>query len=212
MGRNSSTVRINTTEIGLKHTPSARGQSTVRINTRAIGLQSESASAPQTTVRINRGNIANAPQTTNKSGDDEHTRLFRSPAAQNSVYNDPACHPSERWEQGWLVAISGPMKGMYFPITVGINQAGRSNTCRINLAGDPGISSVQFVIRYIKNKKQFFVSNVETASQFTYLNGEELTGYEPINKGDILRVSEQTSLRFIPLCNETFFWDYPENI
>ena len=46
----------------------------------------------------------------------------------------------------------------------------------------------------------------------TYLNNDELTGYEPIKRGDILRVSEQTSLRFIPFCNDSFYWDYPETL
>ena len=49
-------------------------------------------------------------------------------------------------------------------------------------------------------------------AQLTYLNNDELTGYEPIKRGDILRVSEQTSLRFIPFCNDSFYWDYPETL
>ncbi len=197
------TVRINTGEIGIAASPANENGGTVRIDTAALNLANPAEL--HATVRLNRAISGNGATHQNQTG--EHTQLFR-PEAGDSKELSP-----EKWEQGWLVAISGPMKGMYFPVTFGINQCGRSRDCRICLPADCGISGVQFSIRYVEKRKQFFVAGIDTASQPTFLNDEELMScYEPINRGDILRVSEQTSLRFIPLCGENFNWDYPDNV
>lgn len=191
----------------------------IHFPTQEIGIDKSSLDLPtvritpdvpyrDATVRIERAIRSSAEQ---QAEDDGHTRIFRR-IPQDNPANASYRHPAESWEQGWLVAISGPMKGMYFPITIGINQGGRSDTCRICLSADNGISGKQFAIRYVKSRKQFLVTNIDTASQLTYLNDDELTGYEPIQRGDILRVSEQTSLRFIPFCNDSFYWDYPETL
>ncbi len=196
-----NTIRVDTSEIGLDSNNQA-----VQFETQNIGTNANAGNADvanlNATVRLERAMQNRARQ----NAEEDHTHIFR-PNAKGSAH-----HPAENWEQGWLVAISGPMKGMYFPITVGINQGGRSTECRICLPFDKGISGVQFAIRYIQSKKQFFVTCMETASQLTYLNGEELTNYELIERGDILQVSEQTCLRFIPLCNDSFCWDYPDNL
>lgn len=193
-------IHFPTQEIGIDK--SSRDLPTVRITPAAPGTDLDA------TVRIERASRPSAEQQTE---DDGHTRIFRRIPQDNQASGSNR-HPAESWEQGWLVAISGPMKGMYFPITIGINQGGRSDTCRICLSADNGISGEQFAIRYVKSRKQFLVTNIDTASQLTYLNNDELTGYEPIKRGDILRVSEQTSLRFIPFCNDSFYWDYPETL
>lgn len=204
MNAGNNTIRINTSEIGLNSGNSAVNLGTVRLGTSAVAGNAD-VSHLNATVRIERAMQNMAP----RNEDDAHTHIFRPNATPGKGSNH---HPAERWEQGWFVAISGPMKGMYFPITAGINQGGRSSECHICLPADKGISGVQFAIRYVRSKQQFFVTCIETATQLTYLNGEELTGYEQIERGDILTVSEQTSLRFIPFCNNDFCWDYPDNI
>ena len=50
------------------------------------------------------------------------------------------------------------------------------------------------------------------ARQITILNNEiELDDPEKIERGDILKLSEHTTLRFVPFCDASFAWDYPEN-
>ncbi len=116
----------------------------------------------------------------------------------------------EEWVQGWLVAISGPMKGKFYPIVYGRNQVGRSPECRICLPHDPAISGKQLVIRFKEKKRTYTVKDHDDAKQITIMNDdEELDDVVDIQRGDTLRLSPQTTMRFIPFCDDTFTWDYP---
>lgn len=118
--------------------------------------------------------------------------------------------PPGQWVQSWLVAISGPMKGQSFPICYGRNQIGRSNECRICLTEDSEISRKQIVVRFKEQSRTFIVKPHDDASQVTVLNHtEELDEVAELKRGDILKLSSVTSLRFIPFCDAGFIWSYP---
>lgn len=116
----------------------------------------------------------------------------------------------EEWVHGWLVAISGPMKGKFFPILYGRNQVGRSPECRICLPDDPSISSKQFIIRFKEKNRCFTVKAHSDSKQNTFLaDGEDLDDESTIiEMGDTLKLSSETTLRFVPFCDSDFMWDY----
>ena len=158
---------------------------------------------PLTTPVMGQGFIAT---NSTPGADSEHTVLIKGVTPQ--AVDGPLA--PEQWVQGWLVAISGPMKGKSFPICFGNNQVGRSQECRICLPHDPAISGKQLVIRFKEKKRTYTVKDHDDAKQITIMNDdEELDDVVDIQRGDTLRLSPQTTMRFIPFCDDTFTWDYP---
>ena len=118
--------------------------------------------------------------------------------------------PQHEWPQGWLVVIEGPMKGKTFPILYGYNHIGRADSNRICLSNDPGISSVQCVVHYNSDERKFFIEKSAQASQETRISDGTLVNDKlvPLEAGEIIRLSPQTKLRFMPFCGDFFNWDY----
>ncbi len=116
--------------------------------------------------------------------------------------------PSEsRWDVGWVVAISGPMKGQSFPLKEGQNKIGRGKSNQICLPYDRGISSQQHVIiTYDYRHKSFDVRLGTVGSAVADLNGEPLRDSRPLKHGDRILLSDDTTIMFIPLCGEDFSW------
>ncbi len=111
---------------------------------------------------------------------------------------------------GWIVAITGPMKGQAFALGCGQNIIGRSSTGgnRIVLKGDCGISRMgHLVITYDPLNNRFSVRPGTQCSGIVYLNGELLEIPCKLKRGDSLRLSQDTTFRFIPLCDEDFTWE-----
>ena len=118
--------------------------------------------------------------------------------------------PQQEWPQGWLVAIEGPMKGRTFPISYGYNHIGRAESNRICISDDPGVSSVQCVVHYDSDKRIFFIEKAAQSSQETRRSDGSLIdgGIVPLEAGEIILLSPQTKLRFMPFCGDYFNWDY----
>ena len=116
----------------------------------------------------------------------------------------------EEWVQGWLVAITGPMKGKAFPVGYGFNHIGRSSSNRIVLAQDKSISSKQIILYYKPKQHTFYVEKAPESTQMTELSdGDIVTSVpSPLVAGETLKMSSQTTLRFVPFCGEDFSWDY----
>lgn len=145
------------------------------------------------------------PSPVSSSADDGKTRLFKPQAAASSI-----SVPQEKWVLGWLVAITGPLKGKSFTIGYGFNTVGRDRDCQISLEGDNTISRRQIIIYYRKKQRQFYVEKAPESTQMTEMSDGDIVTSVPteITAGEILKMSGLTTLRFIPFCGEDFTWDY----
>ncbi len=115
--------------------------------------------------------------------------------------------PREEWPLAWLVAISGPMKGQFFVITSGENYIGQARDNSISLIGDPDVSARQNCIYYDAEYAAFYIDACPYARQMTKLSdGDTVSSCSPLEHGEILQVSPNTKLRFVPFCGETFNW------
>lgn len=145
----------------------------------------------------------------NRHQTDGHTVMFR---PEN--HTQPMQCTPDQWVQGWLVAVSGPMQGRSFPITYGFNHVGRAKECRICLNEDPGISARQISILYDEEENEALVNSHSDSTQVTRLR--TATGERKrveasscvINNGDELVMTRDTTLRYVPFCDELFCWDY----
>lgn len=104
---------------------------------------------------------------------------------------------------GWLVAISGPLRGQDFKIPMGRSSFGRSTECRIIIEGDPTISSQQGYINYSRNRR--FTLSPGEGSSLVYLDGTEVLAPVEIKAYSILEMGN-TKLSFIPFCGDQFDW------
>ena len=118
--------------------------------------------------------------------------------------------PQKDWPQGWLVVVEGPMKGRTFPITYGYNHIGRDASNKICLSEDPGVSSVQCVVHYDRDKRIFYIKKFDQCTQETRLSDGTLVDGStvPLEAGEVIQLSSQTKLRFMPFCGDYFNWDY----
>jgi len=142
------------------------------------------------------------------SQEEEPTRLVRVSSVSSSVGGESPGYSSEAgWVVGWLVAVSGPMKGKSFPLGPGQNQVGREASNRVCLPEDPGISRRgHVVITYDPRRNRFSARPGTEGSGIADLNDELLEIPTTLAHGDKLRLSEETTLRFIPFCDADFSW------
>lgn len=131
------------------------------------------------------------------------------PAPVAAPVAEPQGDSPESWCVGWLVAVSGPMKGRAFQLRLGMNHIGRGAGNTICLAEDNGISrDAQAVVTYDRRRNQFFASPGMNCSQTSELNGGLLLAPSALSSGDTLQLSDDTTLRFVAFCDAQFHWDY----
>lgn len=134
-----------------------------------------------------------------------HGKIHENKRSKNSVGNVPT--PKDEWPLAWLVAITGPMKGKFFVITAGENNIGQTSDNAICLIDNPDVSARQNSIHYDAEHTAFYIDKCENAQQVTTLSdGDTVNSRTPLEHGEILRVSPNTKLRFVPFCSETFNW------
>ena len=108
---------------------------------------------------------------------------------------------------GWLLCISGPMKGNSYSLKVGRNSVGRSSTNAVCLPNDDGISRESQVYVVYDDDLNEYTAVPGSGSAVTRLNSRPLHQYAAISLGDIITLSKQTSLRFVPACDDNFRWN-----
>lgn len=120
--------------------------------------------------------------------------------------------PASKWLVGWLVAISGPMQGTSFPLTIGNNHVGRGKKNSIILAEDPTVSEEsQIIVTYVKTRGEFYVLASMQGTQTTLLNDAPLLTPQPLTNRDVITLSDYTKLCFVPFCDREFQWETLEN-
>lgn len=107
---------------------------------------------------------------------------------------------------GWLVVVQGPGRGKVVALGHGRNSIGSAanERCVIDF-GDQTISrNGHAVVSYDARNKQFFIqgggTNLIYIDDQPVLQAQELAAHAEIQLGE-------TTLRFVPLCNENFNWE-----
>lgn len=118
-------------------------------------------------------------------------------AAEDDAMNDPPV--------GWLVVVSGPGRGHYVQLGNGRNSIGRDKNerCVIDF-GDKLISrSGHAIISYDARGKQFHIQGGGT--NLTYINEKPILEAQILTPHTEFQIGD-TTLRFVPLCNDDFDW------
>ena len=107
---------------------------------------------------------------------------------------------------GWLVIIDGPGRGNVVAIYYGQNTIGRGNDQRIRLNfGDTRISrDTHAYLIYDEMARKFFLRDTGKANLVRHNQSPVMTPTE-LSSHDEIQIGE-TTLLFIPLCNDGFDW------
>lgn len=109
---------------------------------------------------------------------------------------------------GWLVCLSGAVKGNSYTIFSGRNFAGRSDDMDIVLTDDIQISREKhFSIVYDPKSVKFYLV---AGTGHTYVNDEVVISQIEIKDGDKILVG-QTTFIFVPYCKEGREWNEKSN-
>ena len=108
---------------------------------------------------------------------------------------------------GWLVCVDGPDRGRSYEIHNENNFVGRSSAMDINVEGDPGISRDKPVIITYDSRSRSFFCGFMNGRGVVRLNGTPLLSTTQLKTGDRIEISK-TTLMFIPLCSDSFDWDW----
>jgi len=117
-----------------------------------------------------------------------------------SIFSDEA---QNQYTAGWLVCMSGPVKGKSYILHKGRNFAGRDMSMDIVLSDDLLLSREKhFSVVYEPKKNRFYLI---AGTGRTYCNDNHLTGETEIFEGDRITAGESEYI-FIPFCKEGRVW------
>ena len=106
---------------------------------------------------------------------------------------------------GWLVVVDGPGKGSALQLGFGHNTIGRGPAMRVRLDfGDRKISrDTHATLTYDPKGNAFYL---QQGNNLTYIAGQPVLNPVPLEAGALIGLGD-TTLRFVPFCDETFAWD-----
>lgn len=176
---------------------SATGAKTVYVNRGAVSVPASSIGSAKT-VLVGMPRIQGAGTEGVVQG--EGAPAAAAPAQQSARQVDPVV--------GWLVAMDGPMKGMFFALGAGQNTIGRDpQSNRVCVPDDPGVSrNGHVIIIYDPRRVTFVVRPGTEGTGITDLNDELLDNSRTLHHGDRLRLTDQTTLCFVPFCTPECHW------
>ena len=115
-------------------------------------------------------------------------------------------HESDNPVVGWLVVVDGPGMGAEIELGNGQNALGRGEDARARIDfGDPEISRAAHAIVAYDWKNNRFHLQQGTGTNLTYMNGQQLLEPVELVPGSEFTVGN-TTLRFVPFCDESFTW------
>ncbi len=129
--------------------------------------------------------------------DDQKTVSFYS---ASPIYND------KDPVTGWLICVKGLNFGRDYRLKKGRNFIGRADSMDVAINGENTVSRERHAIIIYEPKQNIFLVQPGDSRELTYLNGQLVLNPTVLKKNDILELGE-TSLMFIPFCDETFRWD-----
>ena len=137
--------------------------------------------------------------------------LDAAPAASAAEGNETTLLSGENEHcVGWLLAVSGPMKGKSFTLGEGRNSVGRGSSNKVVLATDDGISRNSQVFVVYDPEENVYMITPGDGSAIARLNGKRLDTAASLAHGDMIKLSKKTVLRFIPACDNVFRWSTGE--
>ncbi len=112
--------------------------------------------------------------------------------------------PASRYVVGWLVGLSGAVRGESFAVRIGRNVLGRDKRSDI-VVNDDQASSHHADLVFRPEERRFILMD-HNSTNGTYVNEVEIEPRRDLVTKDIIRIG---SLRFLfmPLCEESFYWD-----
>ena len=120
------------------------------------------------------------------------------PESPRPVSDDPVV--------GWLVVVDGPGLGAEIVLGNGQNTLGRGTEARARIDfGDPEISRAAHANVVYDWKNNRFHLKQGRGTNLTYMNGQQLLEPVELVSGSEFTVGN-TTLRFVPFCDESFTW------
>lgn len=107
---------------------------------------------------------------------------------------------------GWLMVVKGPELGVSKELHPCWNNIGRSTKADVCIHGDSKISGLQVRVNYVEQLNKYYIVPHGDSSQNTIVNGAPLLSSQELKHGDIIDLSKETQLRFIPACDAKFVW------
>ncbi|MGN0630515.1 MAG: FHA domain-containing protein [Ruminococcus sp.] len=107
---------------------------------------------------------------------------------------------------GWIVAVSGEMRGEAFKLVTGKNRIGRVSGNDIVIPNDSTISKKDHAIIVYEPKKKIFLLQAGNGNGLTYLNDEIVLEAKKLSNHDRIQFGSQEFL-FVALCGEDFSWE-----
>lgn len=110
----------------------------------------------------------------------------------------------KRYVVGWLVGISGPVRGESFALRMGRNVIGRDKRSDV-VINDEQASSHHADLVFRPEEKRFILMD-HNSTNGTYVNETEIEPRRDLATNDVIRIGVHRLL-FVPLCHEGFYWD-----
>jgi hypothetical protein len=107
---------------------------------------------------------------------------------------------------GWLVCIEGECKGRDFRLHSEKNFVGRDESNDVVISEDTKVSRKNHATVSFNPKRNTFKIYPGDSRGIVYLNDEEVSSVQELNKSDVIELGE-TKLVFIPFCGPEFGWE-----
>lgn len=117
---------------------------------------------------------------------------------------DPLQLAARRYVVGWLIGITGSVRGESYPIRIGRNILGRDRKSDI-VINDEQASAHHADLVFRLDEKRFILMD-HNSTNGTYVNEEEIEPRRDLQPHDEIRIASLKYF-FFPLCSETFCWD-----
>lgn len=106
---------------------------------------------------------------------------------------------------GWLVCTKGVNKGKDYRLHQGRNFIGRAPQMDVFIQGDVTVSRSTHAIVVYDPRSNIYLAQPGDAKELLYINDTVVLNTVELKKMDKLNIGE-TTLLFVPLCDEDFHW------
>lgn len=171
-------------------------------HTNSVKIEIKKPDKPMETLSeaLNKANITSTPSVNEgpNDDDDQHTIGYYDSPDLFSAGVQPVV--------GWLVVLTGKMRGDSINIHTGRSFIGRGKSNDIVIDGDKSISREKHAVVVFEPKNQTFLLQPGSSRELFYLNGDVVLDTKELEAYDRIEIGK-TKLLFIPLCGEKFSWD-----
>lgn len=120
----------------------------------------------------------------------------------------PIADNAPRYVVGWLIGLSGSIKGESFAIRAGRNILGRDRKSDVYVNDDQASSHHADLV--FRSDEQRFILMDHNSTNGTYVNEREIEPRKDLTTKDVIRIGTHRYL-FFPLCGEDWSWESQES-